>query len=248
MLAAADTNGAVIQRVIPGDSTLATGRSDHRNIESFSQLNELLVSTGTIDTFARNDQRVARFINCRNYAFQITDIDQMLALRDHNPAFFKHFGLHIKRDAEMDRTALSAHGNRNGVIEDSAEMVASFHQLAEKGSGSEHVCQVGEIGRGILALGNPKLFDGLMSCDEQHGNIVRLGMCCGSEEIGSAWTRGPKSHTKFTSFESVTCGFEPGAGFMSAGNKFNAVINHFQDDGTNRLANYAKRMCYTEVS
>ncbi|MNI71555.1 hypothetical protein D3C73_1274350 [compost metagenome] len=99
MTAASHTDRTMIQRVIPGNGALAPGRSNHRNIKRFCQLQKLLVSTGTVHALASDNKGIGGLIDSGHYPLEISDTDDGLTLRNHNAAFFKPFGLHIKGEA-----------------------------------------------------------------------------------------------------------------------------------------------------
>ncbi|MNV12793.1 hypothetical protein D3C71_1034100 [compost metagenome] len=67
------------------------------------------------------------------------------------------------------------------MIENRCKVIGPFDELAEKSGGTEHVGQVREIGRGVLALRKSQFFDGLMSCDEQNRQVVGFGMRSGGQ-------------------------------------------------------------------
>lgn len=80
------------------------------------------------------------------------------------------------------------------MVENRAEVIAAFYELAEEGGRPEHIRQISQIGSGILTLGNAQLLDGLMAGDEEDGKIIGLGMRCCGEQIRSARTGGAEGY------------------------------------------------------
>lgn len=82
----------------------AAWRGDYRNVEGFGQLHQFLMRPGAVNAFTGNDQRAGGLINRRDDPVIVLITDQSLALRQNNPAFREPLCLHLKRNAEMDRT------------------------------------------------------------------------------------------------------------------------------------------------